>query len=109
MALGTATNDYLCGRFQVFAMLHQLVRAEVSEVSIPNPLTAYLPLSGCTCGKQRQHSPNCVPHHANEELRDQSKLPVLRSKHNDHHRARRWHDAKAELRDGKESLQIYLA
>jgi hypothetical protein len=109
MALGRETNEYLCGRCQEFAMLHQLVRVEVSEVSIPNLLTAYLPLSGCIYGKQKQHSPNCVHRHENVESRDLSKLPELRSKHIARHRVQRSHDAKAELHGGKESLQIYLA
>jgi hypothetical protein len=109
MALGKATNDYLCDRCQEFAKPHQLVRAEVSEVSIPNLLTAYLPLSDCTCGKRKQRSPNCVPHHVNVESRDLSKLQALRSKRIGRHRVQRSHDAKVELHGDKESLQIYLA
>ena len=90
-------------------MPHQLVREEVSEVSIPNPLVAYLPSSDCICGKQKQRSPNYVLHHVNAELHDLSKLLVLRNKHNGHHRAQRWHDVKEELHDDMEFLQIYLA
>jgi hypothetical protein len=36
-------------------------------------------------------------------------LPVLRNKHNVHHRAQRWRDVKVELRGDMESSQIYLA
>jgi hypothetical protein len=109
MALNKATIDYPYDPYREFAMQHQLVREEVSEVSIPNLLAAYLPLSDCTCGKQKQRSPNCVRHHESEELRDLSKLLVLRNKHNGHHRAQRWHDVKEELHDDMEFLQIYLA
>jgi len=109
MAQGMATNDCLCDQCQEFSMLHQLVRAEVSEVSIPNLLAAYLPLNGCTCGKRKQHSPNYVPRHVNVELHGLSKLQALRSKHTGRHRAQRSHDAKVELHGDKESLQIYLA
>jgi hypothetical protein len=62
-----ATNDCRCDLCREFAMLRQLVRAEVSEVSIPNLLAAYLPSSDCIYGKQRQHSPNYVHRHEIEE------------------------------------------
>jgi hypothetical protein len=70
MAPNMATIDYQCDQCQEFAMPHPQVRAEVSEVSIPNLLAVYLPLSDCICGKQIQRSPSCVPHHVNAELRD---------------------------------------
>ena len=109
MALNKATIDYPYDPFREFAMQHQLVREEVSEVSIPNLLAAYLPSSDCIYGKPKQRSPNYVLRHANAELRDLSKLLVLRSKHNAHHRAQRWRDVKEELHGDMESSQIYLA
>jgi hypothetical protein len=108
MALNKATIDYPCDRFREFAMRHQLVREEVSEVSIPNLLEVYLPLSDCTCGKPKQRSPNYVLRHANEELRDLSKSQVRRNKHSAHHRAQILHVVKVELRGDMGSLQIYL-
>ena len=90
-------------------MPHQLVREEVSEVSIPNPLVAYLPSSDCICGKQKQRSPNCVHHHESEELRGLSKSLVLRNKHNGHHRAQILHAVKVAPHDDMGFLQIYLA
>jgi len=109
MAPNMATNDYLFGQCQEFAKPHQLVRVEVSEVSIPNLSTVYQPLSDCTCDKQRQHSPNYVHRHEIVESHDQSKLQVLCSKHIAHHRAQRWRDVKEELHGDMESSQIYLA
>jgi hypothetical protein len=109
MALNKATIDYPYDPFREFAMQHQLVREEVSEVSIPNLLAAYLPLSDCTCGKQKQRSPNCVRHHASEELRDLSTSLVQRNKHNDHHRVQILHVVKVAPRGDMEFLQIYLA
>jgi hypothetical protein len=69
---------------------------------------AYLPLSDCICGKQRQRSPNYARRHESAELRDLSKLLVLRSKHNAHHRAQKLRVVKAAPHDDMESLQIYL-
>jgi hypothetical protein len=109
MALDKATIDYPCDPFREFAMRHQLVREEVSEVSIPNLLVAYLPSSDCTCGKQIQRSPNCVRRHESEESRDLSKSLVLRNKHNGHHRAQILHVVKVAPRGDMEFLQIYLA
>jgi hypothetical protein len=45
----------------------------------------------------------------NAELRDLSKLLVLRNKHNGHHLAQIWRDVKEELHDDMGFLQIYLA
>jgi hypothetical protein len=59
--------DYPYDLCREFAKPHQLVHAEVSEVSIPNLLAAYLPSSDCTCGKQKQRSPNYVPRRVNAE------------------------------------------
>jgi hypothetical protein len=109
MALDKATIDYQCDPFREFAMRHQLVREEVSEVSIPNLLVAYLPSSDCTCGKQIQRSPNYVRRHESEESRDLSKSLVLRNKHNGHHRAQILHVVKVAPRGDMEFLQIYLA
>jgi hypothetical protein len=109
MALDKATIDYPCDPFREFAMQHQLVREEVSEVSIPNLLAAYLPSSDCICGKPKQRSPNYVLRHVNAELRDLSKLLVLRNKHSGHHRAQILHAVKVAPRDDMEFLQIYLA
>jgi putative hemolysin len=67
MALGMEAIDYPYDLCREFAKPHQLVHAEVSEVSIPNLLAAYLPLSDCTCGKQKQRSPNYVPRRVNAE------------------------------------------
>jgi hypothetical protein len=108
MAQGMATNDCRCDLCQEFAKLLQQVHEEVSEVSIPNLLAAYLPLSDCTCGKQRQRSPNYVRRLVNAESRDLSKLQVLRNKRNDHHRAQILHVVKVELHGDTESSQIYL-
>ena len=90
-------------------MRHQLVREEVSEVSIPNLLAAYLPSSDCTCGKQKRRSPNCVRHLESEELRDLSKSLVPHNKHNGHHRAQILHVVKVAPRGDMEFSQIYLA
>jgi hypothetical protein len=109
MAPNMATNDYLFGQCQEFAKPHQLVRVEVSEVSIPNLLVAYLLLSDCTCGKPTQHSPSYVLPHEIVELHDQSKLQVLCSKHIAHHRGQRLRDVKVAPHGGMESLQIYLS
>ena len=109
MALNMAAIDYQCDQCQEFAMPHQLVRAVVSEVSIPNLLTVYLPLSDCTCGRQRQRSPSCVPRHVNAESRDLSMSQVLSSKHIALHRVQILRDEKAALHGDKESLQIYLS
>jgi hypothetical protein len=68
----------------------------------------YPPLRDCTCGKQRQHFPSCVHRRESEELRDQSKLPAQRNKHNGHHLAQRWRDEKAALHGDTEFLQICL-
>ena len=108
MALGKEAIDYPCDLYREFAKLRQLVRVEVSEVSIPNLSTAYLPSSDCTCGKQKQRSPNYALRHVSAELRDQSKSLVLRSKHNGLHRAQRWRDVKVAPHGDKESSQIYL-
>jgi hypothetical protein len=108
MALSKAAIDYQYVQCREFAMPHQLVREEVSEVSIPNPLAVYRPLSDCTCGKQIQHSPSCDRRHESEESHDQSKLQVQNSKHIDRHREQRLLCEKAALRGDKESLQIYL-
>jgi hypothetical protein len=108
MALNMAASDYQYDLCREFAMLHQLVHVEVSEVSIPNLSTVYQPLSDCTCDKQRQHSPNYVHRHENVESHDQSKLLALCSKRNGHHRARIWRDGKVARHGDKESLQIYL-
>jgi hypothetical protein len=45
----------------------------------------------------------------NAELRDLSKLLVLRNKHSGHHRAQILHAVKVAPRDDMEFLQIYLA
>jgi hypothetical protein len=42
MAQGMEANKYLCDLCQEFAKLRQLVRVEVSEVSIPTLSVAYL-------------------------------------------------------------------
>jgi hypothetical protein len=63
---------------------------------------------GYNDGKRPPRSPNCGHRHANEELRDQLKLPHFHSKHNDHHRARKLLGEKVELRDDMEFAQIYL-
>jgi hypothetical protein len=107
MALSKATIDYPCDPCREFAKQHQLAREEVSEVSIPNLLVAYLPLSDCICGKQKQHFPNCVHHHESEELRDQSKSLVPRSKHIGHRLAQILLFVKVAPHDDMESLQIY--
>jgi hypothetical protein len=109
MALGMEAIDYPYDLCQEFAKPHQQVRVEVSEVSIPNLLVAYLPSSDCTCGKQIQRSPNCVRRHESEESRDLSKSLVLRNKHNGHHRAQILHVVKVAPRGDMEFLQIYLA
>jgi hypothetical protein len=90
-------------------MLHQLVREEVSEVSIPNLSAVYQLSSDCICGKRIQRSPSCDRRHENEESRDLLKSLVQNSKHIDHHRAQRLLYVKEGLRADKESLQIYLA
>jgi hypothetical protein len=90
-------------------MLHQLVREEVSEVSIPNPSAVYQLSSDCIYGKQIQRSPSCDRRHENEESRDLLKSLAQNSKRNDRHREQRSLDVKVELRGDKESLQIYLA
>ena len=107
MALDKATIDYPCDPFREFAMPHQLVREEVSEVSIPNLLEVYLPLSDCTCGKQKQRSPNCVPRLDYAESHGQLMLRVLRNKHIDHHLWQKLRVWKVEQHDDKEFEQIY--
>jgi hypothetical protein len=109
MALGMEAIDYPYDLCQEFAKPHQQVRVEVSEVSIPNLLAAYLPSSDCIYGKQKPHSPNYVRHRANAELRDQSKLLVLSNRHSAHHRAQILHVVKVAPHGDMESLQIYLA
>jgi hypothetical protein len=109
MALGKEAIDYPCDLYQEFARQRPLVRVEVSEVSIPNLSTAYLPSNGCIYDKQKQRSPNYVLRHVSAELRDQSKSLVLHSKHNGLHRAQRWRDVKVAPHGDRESSQIYLA
>jgi hypothetical protein len=60
-------NAYLCDLCQEFAKQRQQVRAEVSEVSNLILSALYQPLSGCTCGKQIQHSPSYVLRHESAE------------------------------------------
>jgi hypothetical protein len=108
MALNMAASDYQYDLCREFAMLHQLVHVEVSEVSIPNLSAVYLPLSDCTCGKQRQRSPSYVRRHENVESRDRLMSQVLRNKRNDRHRAQKLRDGKVAPHGDMESLQIYL-
>jgi hypothetical protein len=89
MALSKVAIDYQCVQCREFAMLHQLVRVAVSEVSSPNPSAAYQLSSDCIYGKQIRRSPSCDRHHESEELHDLLKLPVLNSKHIAHHRAQK--------------------
>jgi hypothetical protein len=108
MALNKEANDYLYGLCQEFAKLHQLVRAEVSEVSIPNLSAAYLPLSDCTCDKLIRRSPSYVRRHEIVESHGQSTLQVRHSKRSDHHLGQILRAVKVARHDDKESLQIYL-
>jgi hypothetical protein len=102
-----AAIEYPYDQCREFAKLRQLVRAEVSEVSNLIPLVAYLPLSDCTCDRQRQRSPNCVRRHENVESHDLWKSQERCSKRNGHHHEQKSHDVKEERRDDMESSQIY--
>jgi hypothetical protein len=106
MGEGMRSISNLVYRYQECAMQRPLVRVEAS-------LTSNLFLSrfdqlsdDCICDKQKQRSPNYVHHHDCVELRDQSKLLELCSKHNDHHRAQRVRALRVGLRGDKEFSQI---
>jgi hypothetical protein len=63
MVLGTATICDLCDLFQGFSKQPQLARVEASLIANLIPLNVYQLLSDCTCGKLKQHFPNCAHHH----------------------------------------------
>jgi hypothetical protein len=109
MAVSKATICDLCDLFLEFSMPLQLVREAMCAISTQVLSDVYRPLHGCTCGRQRQHFPNCVPHHDFVESHDQSKLLVRRSKRNDLRLVQRSHDEKVELNDDMEFEQILLA
>jgi hypothetical protein len=105
---GMRSISNLVFQFQEFAKLRPQVRVEVSSIS--NRF-----LSKCDrlsddyiCDKQKLRSPNYVHRHDCVELRDQSKLLGLCSKHNDRHRAQRVRVLKVELHGDKEFVQILL-
>jgi hypothetical protein len=108
MALNMAASDYQYDLCREFAMLHQLVHVEVSEVSIPNLSAVYQPSSDCICDRPKQHSPSYVHHHENVESHDRLMSQVLRNKRNDRHRAQKLRDGKVAPHGDMESLQIYL-
>jgi hypothetical protein len=101
-------NAYLCGLCREFSKRRQLVRVEVSEVSNLILSAAYQLLSGCTCGKQRQHFPSCDHRHESAELRDQSMSQVRCSKRNAHHHVQISRAVTVEQHGDKEFSQIYL-
>jgi hypothetical protein len=106
MGEGMRSISNLVFQFQEFAKLRPQVRAEAS-------LTSNLFLSmfdqlsdDCICDKRKQRSPNYVHHHDCAELRDQSKLLGLCSKHNDRHREQRVRALRVGLRGDKEFSPI---
>jgi hypothetical protein len=68
----------------------------------------YLPLYGYNDDKLKLRFPNCERRHGYAESRDQSKLQVLRSKRNGHHREQILRDVKVEPSGDMECEQIYL-
>jgi hypothetical protein len=107
MALGTATICDLCDQFQGFSMPLQLARVEESASANLIPSNVYQPLNGCTCGMQKQHSPNCAHRHDCAESHGQSMLQVRCNKRIGHHLAQILHDVKVALHDDMEFEQIY--
>jgi hypothetical protein len=108
MALGTEATLYLFFRYQEFSKQPQRVHEAMSVNANLNPLVVYLPLCGYNDGMLKQRFPNCEHRHDYVELRDQSKLLVLRNKHIGHHHEQKLHDVKVELSDDMEYEQIYL-
>jgi hypothetical protein len=107
MALDTAATCDLCDLFQESSMRRQLALAEVCAIATPTLSTVYLPLSDCTCGRLKPHSPSCGHRHDFEESHGRLRLLVLNSKHNVHHREQRLHDEIMALSDDMEFEQIY--
>jgi hypothetical protein len=101
-------NAYLCDLCQEFSMQRQLVRVEVSEVSNLILSAVCQPSSGCTCGKQIQHSPSYGRRRESAESRDQWKLQVRCSKRSGHHRVQISRGVKVGQHGDMESLRIYL-
>jgi hypothetical protein len=107
MVLNTATICDLCDLFPEFSMLRLLVRVAKCAGASPSLLIAYPPLSDCTYGRQRQHSPSCDHHRDFAESRGRSMLQEQNNKHSDCYRGQKLHDAKVELRDDMGYEQIY--
>jgi len=108
MAASTATICDLCDLYPKFStrlqLAHEAMYANASQVLSD----AYLLLHGCTCGKQKQHFPNCVRRHDYVESHDQSKLQGLHSKRIDRHHEQKLLYAIVGLNDDKEFEQILL-
>jgi hypothetical protein len=107
MVLDTATICDLCDLFPEFSMLHQLVHVAKCAGASPSLLTAYLPLSDCTYGTQRQRFPSCGHRHDCAESRGRSKWQAQNSKRSDYCHGQKLHDVKVELHGDMEYEQIY--
>jgi hypothetical protein len=107
MVLNTATICDLCDLFPEFSMLRQLVRVAKYAGASPSLLIAYLPLSDCTYGKQRQRFPSCAHLHDCAESHDQSMLQEQSNRHSGCYRGQRLHAWKVELHVDMECEQIY--
>jgi hypothetical protein len=107
MVLNTATICDLCDPFPEFSMLRQLAHVAKCAGASPSPLTAYLPLSDCTYGKQRQRFPSCGHRHDCAESRGRSMLPEQNNKRSDCYHGQKLRGEKVELRDDMGYEQIY--
>jgi hypothetical protein len=106
MAASTVAICDLCDLFQKFSMLPPLVHVARCANATPVLSGVCQPLGDCTCDKQKQHFPSCVPRLDCVESHGQLMLQVLRSKHNDHHLEQRLHGVRVEQSDDKECEQI---
>jgi hypothetical protein len=98
----------LAFQFPRFAKQLQLVHVVCDEAANLNPLVFDPPLSDCTYGRQRPHSPSYVRRPLILESHDQLMWQSHHSKHSDCYREQRLLGEIMALHGGMESLQIYL-